>query len=61
MNSQLTMNSRLLRGDCIPIMMELIKQGLSVDMIAADLPYGITSRNKWDVIIPFDELWDCYR
>lgn len=28
----------------------------SVDLIATDLPYGITS-NKWDSIIPFSDLW----
>lgn len=31
----------------------------SVDMILCDLPYGVT-QNKWDVIIPFDELWAEY-
>lgn len=29
-------------------------------MILADLPYGTTRRNKWDVIIPFAPLWDQY-
>lgn len=32
----------------------------SVDMILCDLPYGITARNKWDVVIPFDLLWEQY-
>lgn len=31
----------------------------SIDMICADLPYGST-RNKWDVLIPFDKLWEQY-
>lgn len=31
----------------------------SVDMILCDLPYGDT-KNKWDVIIPFDKLWKEY-
>jgi len=31
----------------------------SIDMILCDLPYG-TTRNKWDSIIPFDELWTQY-
>jgi site-specific DNA-methyltransferase (adenine-specific) len=31
----------------------------SVDMILCDLPYGITSC-KWDIIIPFDKLWEQY-
>lgn len=32
----------------------------SIDMILCDLPYGQTARNKWDVIIPFDKLWEQY-
>ena len=31
----------------------------SVDMILCDLPYG-TTRNKWDSIIPLDDLWRQY-
>lgn len=31
----------------------------SVDMILCDLPYG-TTRNKWDSIIPLNELWEQY-
>ena len=31
----------------------------SIDMILCDLPYGMT-KNKWDIIIPFDELWAQY-
>jgi site-specific DNA-methyltransferase (adenine-specific) len=32
----------------------------SIDMILCDLPYGSTSL-KWDVIIPFDKLWEQYK
>ena len=32
----------------------------SVDMILCDLPYGITNRNTWDTVIPFDLLWEQY-
>lgn len=32
----------------------------SVDMILCDLPYG-TTKNKWDSIIPFDDLWRQYK
>lgn len=32
----------------------------SVDMILCDLPYGVTAKNKWDCVIPFDELWNQY-
>ncbi|WP_368223665.1 site-specific DNA-methyltransferase [Bacillus velezensis] len=38
--------------------MKLIPDG-SIDMILSDLPYG-TTQNKWDVIIPFDQLWKEY-
>ena len=31
----------------------------SIDMILCDLPYG-TSACKWDVIIPFEALWEQY-
>lgn len=31
----------------------------TVDMVLCDLPYG-TTQNKWDAVIPFDELWKCY-
>lgn len=50
----------LFNGDCLKVMDELINKGIKVDMILADLPYGTTSRNKWDVIIPLDELWERY-
>lgn len=31
----------------------------SVDLVLCDLPYG-TTRNKWDLVIPFDRLWQQY-
>jgi site-specific DNA-methyltransferase (adenine-specific) len=31
----------------------------SIDMILYDLPYGTTSC-KWDIIIPFESLWEQY-
>ncbi|MED0876571.1 site-specific DNA-methyltransferase [Bacillus mobilis] len=31
----------------------------SIDMILCDLPYG-TTRNKWDSIIPLDQMWKQY-
>lgn len=51
------MSARLYLGDCLEIMPTLKEN--SVDMILCDLPYGITS-NKWDAVIPFDELWKQY-
>ena len=31
----------------------------SIDMILCDLPYGTTAC-KWDVVIPFEPLWEQY-
>lgn len=46
--------AELFRGDCLE---ELPKLGAaSVDLVAVDLPYGV-SQNKWDVPIPLDRLW----
>lgn len=45
-------------ADCIKLMNDIDDK--SIDMILCDLPYGITSRNKWDVVIPFDDLWAHY-
>ena len=44
--------------DCL-VGMSNIPDG-SVDMILADLPYGVT-KNKWDSVIPLDELWKHYK
>lgn len=44
-------------GDCLTVMKDIADK--SVDMILCDLPYG-TTRNKWDSIIPLDELWVQY-
>lgn len=45
------------QGDCLELMKEIPDK--SIDMILCDLPYG-TTRNNWDSIIPFDELWKHY-
>lgn len=47
----------LRRGDCLELMKD-IPDG-SIDMILCDLPYG-TTKNKWDVVIPFEPLWEQY-
>ena len=46
-------------GDCLEIMP--IFADKSIDMILCDLPYAVTSRNEWDVIIPFESLWEQYK
>lgn len=45
------------QGNCLDLMAQM--ESKSIDMILCDLPYG-TTRNKWDTIIPFDELWQNY-
>lgn len=48
----------LIQGDCLEKMKD-IPDG-SIDMILCDLPYGTTAC-KWDVIIPFEPLWEQYK
>ena len=45
------------QGDCLELMKEIPDK--CIDLILCDLPYGTTSC-KWDVVIPFDELWAHY-
>ena len=49
-------NIQLYQGDCLEIMDKLIEQGIKVDAIITDPPYGTTAC-KWDNVIPFDEMW----
>ncbi len=53
----LTENYKLYSGDCLEIMDLLIEQGIKVDAIITDPPYG-TTKCKWDVIIPFGDIWE---
>lgn len=50
---------KLYNNECIQTMRDI--QDASVDMILCDLPYGVTARNKWDTVIPFESLWEQYR
>lgn len=52
---------KLLQGDCLEGMDKMIEKCIKVDMILCDLPYGVTSKNKWDCIINYDELWKRYQ
>ena len=47
----------LILGDCLEEMQNIPDK--SIDMILCDLPYGRT-KNRWDIIIPFDKLWGQY-
>lgn len=51
------MNSVIL-GDCLDVMEKMPDD--CIDMILCDLPYG-TTQNKWDSVIPLEELWKQYK
>ena len=36
---------------------KLIEDGVKVDMILTDPPYG-TTQCKWDSVIPLDKMWE---
>ena len=48
---------QLMFGDCLERMKEI--EDKSINAIICDLPFGTTAC-KWDIIIPFDELWEQY-
>lgn len=50
--------NQILLGDCLDLMPQIPDK--SIDMVLADLPYGMTNQNKWDSIIPMDKLWGEY-
>lgn len=52
------MKAELHCGDCLEVMKDIKPN--SIDLILADLPYGTTRRNKWDIAIPFESLWGEY-
>lgn len=50
-------------GDCLEVMKEI--QDNSIDCIICDLPYNVLNKTSeggaWDVIIPFEPLWEHYK
>ena len=48
---------KLIKGDCLEVMDRLIEEGIVVDAIITDPPYGTTAC-KWDNVIPFDKMWE---
>lgn len=56
-NFQDLQNGRFYWADCFDAMKE-IPDGV-VDMILCDLPYG-TTQNKWDSVLPLQQLWSEY-
>lgn len=49
--------NKIIFGDCLDIMKNISDK--SIDMICADLPYGVTA-SKWDEHIDILELWKQY-
>lgn len=49
---------KVIHGDCLDKMSLLPDKYF--DLILTDLPYGTTAC-KWDIIIPFDKLWEHYK
>lgn len=49
---------KLEHGDCLKLMKSIPNK--SIDLILADLPYGIT-HTKWDSVIPLKPLWQQYK
>lgn len=52
-------HNRIIQGDCLEIMAGMPEH--CIDMVLCDLPYGVTARNRWDIIIPLEELWKQYK
>ena len=50
--------NNIFEGDCLQIMKMFPDR--CIDMVLCDLPYG-TTQNKWDSVIPLDELWAEYK
>ena len=50
--------NKVYNEDCLEGMKNF--EDKSIDMILCDLPYG-TTQNKWDSVIPLDELWKEYK
>ena len=45
-------------GDCLELMNQIPNK--TIDVVIADLPYGIT-QSAWDCVIPLDQLWSHYK
>jgi site-specific DNA-methyltransferase (adenine-specific) len=50
--------NQIIQGDCLIEMQKIPDK--SIDMILCDLPYGTTACS-WDVVIPFEPLWEAYK
>ena len=43
--------------DCLEGMDVMIQQGIKVEAVITDIPYG-TTQCSWDTVIPFDKMWN---
>ena len=50
------MSVKLIHGDCLEDMGKLIDEGVIVDAVITDPPYGTTAC-KWDSVIPLEDMW----
>lgn len=50
--------NQIFEGDCIEVLRQFPDN--CIDMVLCDLPYG-TTQNKWDSIIPLEQLWNEYK
>ena len=51
--------NKIIQGDCLEVMKDIPDN--SIDCIICDLPYGTGHTDcEWDIIIPFDKLWEQY-
>lgn len=50
-------NYKLYKGDCLEIMDKLIEEGIKVDMILTDLPYGTTSARCDKSKVDLKDMW----
>lgn len=47
----------LIHGECMKTMLNFANNGVKFDAIITDPPYGTTAC-KWDVVIPFNDMWN---
>lgn len=52
------MSAKLFNGDCLELLNQVKDE--SIDLVLADLPYGMTA-NKWDSVIPLAPLFEQYQ
>jgi len=49
--------NKIYNMDCLEGMDVMIQQGIKVDAVITDIPYG-TTQCSWDAVIPFDKMWN---